>query len=278
MMTDPDALILAYLGTRPVDAARVLEQLEPAAVGAFLTTVPVRVAADPLAAMTPWRAGRALAAMEPRRAAALIEAIPAQRCPYFLRAIAPGARELILGQVPSRRARALRRQLRFAATLVGAHMHAEAAAARTGMMVSEAITLVRATTAPVQLHVVDERDRPLGVVPLAALLDTAGERSIDALLDRDCPTLAADLPLAQVDPANGWDGWPERPVVDAAGRLAGCITLARILSARREPVAAISAGPGAGGVLVGAYAAAARGLGLTLAGLVAGRGVRHGAD
>ncbi len=47
-MTDPDALTLAYLGTRPVDAARVLERLEPAAVGAFLTTVPVRLAAGPV--------------------------------------------------------------------------------------------------------------------------------------------------------------------------------------------------------------------------------------
>ncbi|WP_070988829.1 magnesium transporter MgtE N-terminal domain-containing protein [Halofilum ochraceum] len=275
-MTDPDALTLAYLDTRPVDAARVLEQLEPAAVGAFLTTVPVRLAAEPLAAMAPWRAGRALAAMEPARAAALIEAIPAQRCPYFLRAIAPEAREAILEQVPTRRARALRRQLRFAATLVGAHMHAETATARADSTVSEAIALVRATPGPVQVHVVDERERPVGVVPLAALLASAGERSIDALVDRDCPPLAADLPLTQVDPVEGWEGWPERPVVDSARRLVGCITLARILAARREPVAEISAGAGPGGVLVHAYAAAARGLGHTLAGLVAGRGGRHG--
>ncbi len=275
-MTDPDALTLAYLGTRPLDAARVLEQLEPAAVGAFLSTVPVRLAADPLAAMAPWRAGRALATMDPVRAAALIEAIPAQRCAWCLRTIAPSAREAILDRMPTRRARALRRQLRFAATLVGAHMHAEMAAARPGMTASEAIALVRATPGPVQLHVVDERERPLGVIPLAALFDSANERSIDALVDRDCPPLAADLPLAQVDPVDGWEGWPERPVVDGARRLVGCITLARVLAARHEPVASISVGPGPGGVLVHAYAAAARGLGHTLAGLIAGRGGSHG--
>ncbi len=214
--------------------------------------------------------------MEPDRAAALIEAIPAQRCPYFLRAIAPSARDAILEQITARRARALRRQLRFAATLVGAHMHAETAAVRSDTTVSEAIALVRATPGPAQIHVVDERERPVGVVPLAALFDSAGARSIDSLVDRDCPPLAADLPLAQVDPVDGWEGWPERPVVDGARRLVGCITLARILAARQEPVAAISEGPGPGGVLVRAYAAAARGLGHTLAGLIAGRGGSHG--
>lgn len=273
-MTDAGALTLAYLSSRPVDAARVLEQLEPAAVGEFLATVPVRLAAAPLAAMTPWRAGRALACMDPAGAAALIEAIPAERCPYCLRAIAPPSREAILAQLPARRARALRHQLRFVATLVGAHMHVDTPAAREDTTVSEAIRLLRTTgtQSAVQFYVIDATQRPLGVVPLAALLGLPGERRIDAAVDRDCAPVAADMPLAQVDLADRWEGWPERPVVDNAGRLVGTITLARIIAARREPVGAISYGSGPGAVLLRAYGAAAAGLGRTLAGLVTGRG------
>ncbi|MEF8833977.1 MAG: hypothetical protein V5A42_03865, partial [Halofilum sp. (in: g-proteobacteria)] len=222
-MTDAGALTLAYLRSRPVDAARVLEGLEPAAVGEFLATVPVRVAAGPLAAMIPWRAGRALACMDPASAAALIEAIPAERCPYCLRAIAPPLREAILRELPARRARALRRQLRFVATLVGAHMHVDTPAARAGTTVSEAIGLVRATgtQSAVQLYVIDAMQRQLGVVPLAALFEIPGERPIDTLVDRDCAPIAADTPLTQVDIADGWEGWPERPVIDSAGGLVG---------------------------------------------------------
>jgi hypothetical protein len=84
--------------------------------------------------------------------------------------------------------------------------------------------------------------------------------------------VAADLPLAQVDLADGWEGWPERPVVDSAGGLVGTITLARIIAARREPVGAISRGHEPGAVLLRAYGAAASGLGRTLAGLITGRG------
>ncbi|MDZ7788019.1 MAG: hypothetical protein U5K73_07875 [Halofilum sp. (in: g-proteobacteria)] len=112
----------------------------------------------------------------------------------------------------------------------------------------------------------------MGVVPLAALFEIPGERLIDTLVDRDCAPIAADTPLTQVDIADGWEGWPERPVVDSAGGLVGTITLARVVAARREPVGALSSGPGPGGVLVRAYGAAASGLGRTLAGLITGRG------
>jgi len=273
-MSDVGTLTLAYLRSRPADAARVLEQLEPAVVGEFLATVPVRVAAGPLAAMISWRAGRVLARMDPVRAAALIEAIPAERCSWCLRAIAPALREAILAELPTRRARSLRRQLRFVATLVGAHMDVDTSAVRAGTTVSEAIDLVRAdgTWSAMQLYVIDAMQRPVGVVPLAALFDPAGERSIDALVDRECTSIAADTPLAQVDIATGWDGWPERPVVDSAGGLVGTISLARVVAARREPVGAMSSGAGPGLVLARAYGAAASGLGRTLAGLITGRG------
>ena len=273
-MTDAGALTLAYLSSRPVDAARVLEQLESSSVGDFLATVPVRVAAGPLAAMTPWRAGRALACMDPAGAAALIEAIPPRRRPYCLRAIAPPLRAAILAQLPARRARALRRQLRFVATLVGAHMHVDTPAVREQTTVAEAIRLLRTTgtQSAVQLYVIDAAQRPLGVVPPAALFEVPGERPIDALVDRDCLPVAADMPLTQIDIADGWEGWPERPVVDSAGALVGTITLARIVAVRREPLGAISRGPEPGAVLLRAYGAAASGLGRTLLGLITGRG------
>lgn len=276
-MTDADSLTLTYLGTRPVDAAHVLERLEPGAVGAFLATVPVRLAAGPLAAMAPWRAGRALATMEPERAAALVEGIPAERVPHCLRAMDESGREAVLARLPGRRSRALRRQLRYAGTLVGAHMHVAVATVASGATVSEAIEVIRTagTSGTVHLHVVDGHDRPLGVVPVAALLEAGLDRRVDALMSCDCPAIAADLPLSQVDTVSGWEGWPERPVVDTARRLVGRLTLARVIAARTEPIAAISHGAGPARVLLHSYGAAASGLARVLGALLTGGGAKR---
>ena len=273
-MTDPDSLTLAYLGTRPADAAHVLERLEPEAVGAFLATVPVRVAAGPLAAMAPWRAGRSLATMEPGQATALLEAVPAERVPHALRAMDDAARAALLARLPERRARALRRQLRYAGTLVGAHMQIEIAAVVRGATVADAIEVLRTVGGvdSVHVHVLDEHDHPVGVVPVTRLLSAGLERPVEALMRCDCPSVAADLALSQLDTGHGWDDWPERPVVDPRGRLVGRLALVRVLAARREPGAAISHGAAPARVLLNRYAGTVSGLARVLGGLVAGAG------
>lgn len=276
-MTEPGRLTLAYLATRPVEAARVLERLEPETVGAFLADVPVRVAAGPLAAMVPWRAGRCLAAMAPRQAAALLESLPAEHGVDCLRPMADGVRAAVLESLPARRARALRRQLRYPAALVGAHMDADPLVLRATASADEARGALRTAGrgGALQVHVVDERGRPRGAVRLADLLDAPGERTLDTLMARPGAPLAADLPLARVERARGWADWPERAVVDAHERLVGSITLARIAAAAVEPGARLTAGPAPLAVLLQAYAATAAGLARVAAGLFTERGGTH---
>lgn len=273
-MTDPDELSLAYLAGRPADAARVLDRLDPAVVGAFLADVPVRLAAAPLAAMVPWRAGRCLSAMAPSHAAALVEALPAGRAPGCLRAMPGGARAAVLDAMPPRRARALRQQLRYPAGLVGAHMDAAPLALRMEATVEEAREALRASDRSdvLQLHVLDEAGCPSGVVGLVDLLTAPGDRVLSALMTRDCRPLGADLPLSRVDRGHDWTERPERPVVDGHGRLVGSVTLARLVAVSGEQAPPITAGAGPLIALVRACAATAGGLARVLAGLATSRG------
>ena len=273
-MTEPDELTLAYLASRPVDAARVLERLEPEAVSGLLADVPVRLAVGPLAAMVPWRVARCLGVMATGHAAAVVEALPAEQAPDCLRAMPERARAAILDALPLRRARALRRQLRYPVALVGAHMDPAPLALRGQATADEARAAVRAEGRPdaLQVHVLDDRGGPTGAVRLGELLAAVGDRPLSTLMLRDCHPLAADLPVARVDHARDWTAWPERPVIDGRGRLVGAVTLARLVAAGGEPAQAITAGSGPVGALLQAYAATAAGLARVLAGLATARG------
>lgn len=78
-----------------------------------------------------------------------------------------------------------------------------------------------------------ERDRTLvGMVMLDALPDAAraGQRSIDALIQRDAPSVGPDTPLTDI--INLMAQWPYRlPVVDDERKLLGVVTRPRVINA-----------------------------------------------
>lgn len=261
-MTEPGPITLAYLAAHPVDAARVMETLDPSDLAAFIATVPVRLAAPSLALVAPWRAGRCLAGLTADRAVALIEHMPAERRALTLRAVADASREAILERMPERRARALRRQLGYPATLVGAFMAGDMVTVAPGASVAEARDAVLAVAGSdiFQVYVVDAEGRPLGLIPLAALLAANPEHGVRELARSELATIAAETPLSQIATDRDWDEYPERPVVDTRQRLVGTVTLGRLLAARDRPAGAVTRGPGPGAVLGRGYLASVNGL------------------
>lgn len=261
-MTEPGPITLAYLAAHPLDAARAMETLDPAELAAFIETVPVRLAAPPLAAIAPWRAARCLATLAPDRAAALLEEMPGDRRTPCVRALAEQPREAIIGHMSPRRARALRRQLGYPAALVGAAMAADMITVREEASTGEALAAARAPEEidVLQLYLVDAKGRPEGVVPLAVLLDAAAERPVRELARRDCEPILADRPLAHVATDRDWSRYAERPVVDTRQRLVGTLTLGRVLEARERAAGAVTSGAGPAAMLTQGYLVSVGGL------------------
>lgn len=277
-MTEPGPITLAYLAAHPADAARVMDTLEPAELAAFLSTVPVRLAAPPLATVAPWRVARCLAELPAERAAAVLAEMPAERRAPSLRAMPEEAREAILDRMPRLRARALRHQLAYPPSLAGAAMTAGLASVPADATAEQARAAVRGTEPPypAQVYLVDASGRPAGIVAVARLLDAAGERAARELADTEFVPITAETPLAQLPADRDWNAHPERPVVDARGRLVGSLGLPAVLAARERPASAVTAGPAPAQVVAGAGTASLVGLARALAGLAAaGRGARH---
>lgn len=277
-MTEPGPITVAFLSSHPQDAARVMEQLDPADVAAFLAGVPVRLAAPALAVVAPWRAGRCLAELPAERAAALVDEMPSDRRALCLRTLRADTREAILECMPRRRARALQRQLRYPAALVGAVMVGETVTVPVAATVGDARRALRtaADSAALQLYLVDD-GRPVAILPLARLLTADPKRPVRDLAQWEPRAIPADTPLSQVRTDLDWNGHPERPVVDSRHRLVGAVTLERVLATRDRPVSAVSRGPGPGVVLGRSYLVGVTGL-LRVAGaiLAGGRGPDHG--
>lgn len=271
MSDDTESISVAFLASRPAEAAAELGRLGPEEVAAFLATVPARIAAEPLAAMAPWQSGRCLALMEPVQAAALLEALPAAQRARCLRAADDGAREAILGHVSTRRARAVRRQLRYPAALVGAWMAGDAITLSREATVEEALAALQAQghDNSVQLYVVDHDGRPVGLVTLAALLRAPAHQRIERLMRRELAAVNADTPVSRIEADASWGDHLERPVLDPRGRLVGALSLSRLAESRVHAGVGQTAGASPAATLTTSYGVVASGLVRTAALLLA---------
>lgn len=279
MSDDSESISVTFLASRPAEAAAELGRLDPEEVAAFLATVPARIAAEPLAAMAPWQSGRCLARMEPVQAAALLEALPAVQRARCLRSAGDEAREAILAHVSTRRARAVRRQLRYPIALVGAWMAGDVITLNSEATAEEALEALRAQghERTVQLYVVDDDGRPVGVVTLAALLRAPAHQRIERLMRRELAVVKADIPVSRIEAESSWGDHLERPVVDPRGRLVGALSLSRLAESRAQAGVDQTAGASPVATLTASYGVVAFGL-LRTAALLLARpgGARNG--
>lgn len=271
MSDDTESISVTFLASRPGEAAGELGRLDPEEVAAFLATIPARIAAEPLAAMAPWQSGRCLALMEPAQAAALIEALPAAQRARCLRSASDEAREAILAHVSTRRARSVRRQLRYPAALVGAWMAGDPITLNSEATVEEALAALQAQghERTVQLYVVDDEGRPVGVVTLAALLRAPAYQRIERLMRRELAAVNADVPVSRIETESSWGDHLERPVVDPRGRLVGALSLSRLTESRAQAGVDQTAGASPAATLTASYGVVASGLLRTAALLLA---------
>lgn len=216
---------LAFMRSRPADAARVLEALDNDAVVALFDQVPVRIGAPVLAAMVPRAAARVLAPLDDGRVAALMTAMPTQAAVALLRHVEPVRRRALTGSLPTATALASTLLLGQLEDSVGAWVDPDVLAIGGAVTAADAVDRLRAaTSAHAVVVVVDEDRRVFGTLELTTLLRAPGLAHLSTLMRRDPPTLAAGMPLAAALSDAAWHGDSMLTVVDAQRRLLGLLT------------------------------------------------------
>jgi magnesium transporter len=249
----PTELTLAFLETRPAEAARVLERMVAADAAGLFAVVPARAGVGVIAAMLPPAAARILGALDDETVLALLCAAPTQTVVAILRFIAEPHRTRLIEGLPTATAVATRLLLGYPDDSVGAWVDPDVLILPAGLRAGEAIDRVRRgrEAQSDELFAVDAEGRLAGTVPLFALLRAPEPVSLATLMHKPL-VLPAIMPLAGALTQRGWERASALPVIDRAGRPIGALrraALSRALARARGP-----AGGTADDTLIGALA------------------------
>lgn len=232
-MADAEALSLVFMRSHPVEAARVLETVEPVESAALLAQTPARIAAPVIAAMLPSAAARSLGGLEDERALALLSELGTQPLVAVLRHLAEPRRALFIEGLPTAAALASKLLIGYMEDSVGAWTDPDVIALPGSTHATAALERVRHVgIAPQNVFVTGENGRLEGWIPLSALLRAPAGASLVSLMTRPNAVLPAQTPLSGALAHPGWERASTMPVVESGERLVGVLTrdaLARAL-------------------------------------------------
>lgn len=226
-MTDrPLDLTISFLQSKPGRAARVLDELDPADVAAFLETVPKRIAGPAVGSMLRWRGAACLELLSADQAAGLMESMNYYDAIGLLREIGDATRRVLLGELPRDLARKLSASLRYPEGTVGTLLDPSAPMFAQDASVDETLHFIRQQPRPDVAHVFlrDAKGRFAGAVPIATLMRSRPTMKLAGFADRTELPVSSRAALASVAQDPAWDGYPVRPVVGARHFLLGSLS------------------------------------------------------
>lgn len=239
-MASSESLTYAFLEAHPVDAARILERLDPASVAALLQSTPLRLASPVLRQMLPLAGARCLEHFGENEAVGMLGSLGAQAGVSLLRYAGAERRACLLSLLPTTLRLASELLLGYPEGTVGAWMDPRALALPADMTCGESLERVRRADDSLiaDPYVIDRNQRLLGYVELADLLRAGEAIPLTRLLRSSPHRLPAQAQLAGLREHPGWREASTLPVVERGGQMVGALThtaLQRVLSLEETP-------------------------------------------
>lgn len=230
---------LAYLQSRPREAARVLEEQAPESVAALLADVPLRIGAPVVEEMHPAFAARCLDRLSEERQAGLLGAIGYQADAAVLRHLAAERRTALLGQLPTVRSLVVRTLLAYPEDTVGAWTNPQVISMTGDLLAGTALDRLRASGdhCPGRLFVTGPEHQLLGQVELVELLRADRQVPLESLLVPCEHILPARASLHSVLDHAAWRLQRTLPVVERGQRFAGVLEASVLASALQHGMA-----------------------------------------
>lgn len=223
----------------PVEAARVLETVEPGESAALLARVPARVAAPVVAAMLPSAAARSIGGLEDETALALLSELGTQPVVAVLRHLAEPRRAQLIDGLPTAAALASKLLIGYMEDSVGAWTDPDVLALPGATPAAAALERVRHVGIGQQYVFVSGENGQLdGWMPLSVLLRAPSGANLVSIMTQPEAVLPAQTPLSGALAHPFWERASAMPVVEAGERLVGVLTrdaLARALRRTARP-------------------------------------------
>lgn len=213
----------------PADAARLLGDLRPADRRALLDLWSAEIDGDILSELDPELRGEVLGSLGPDALAEALSELETDDVVDLFETLDPAGQARVLGALEGPERAAVEASLAYPEGSAGRLMQREVVTAPDHWTVGETIDLLRAAESlPDQFYhvvLVDPRMRPIGQATLGRILSSRREVRLADILEADFRTIGATE--AEADVAHLFNRYHliSAPVVDAAGRLAGVITI-----------------------------------------------------
>lgn len=231
-------LARALIETHPLEAARILERLEPHEVLETLSTYDAELRAPVLEWFSPDFAARVLQLVSPEDAAQLVRELPYEDTNDILGYLPEGERDAVLSFLPSAHVAELEELAEYPEDTAGSIMSPEYVSLRDGATVADALTRLRRLALVGRevnyVYVVDAEHRLRGVLLMRDLVLNLPRTPLRQVMLPEVLSVDADDPLDEVRDVILERNLLSVPVLDANERLAGVILATQLVSELQE--------------------------------------------
>jgi magnesium transporter len=222
----------------PADIADILEQLDLEEAGAMLERLDMETAADTLNEVEYPLQSELLSELDPEHASDLLERLAPDDAADILADIPHEEAERLLNLMPANEAQPIRDLLRYDAETAGGIMTSEVLALSLDASADEALAYLRQNSSHLEmiyyLYTVDEEQRLRGVVSLRQLVTAEPSARMQTLMNPDVIKVQVDTDQEEVAHVIAKYDLLGVPVVDAANRLMGLVTVDDVIDVIHE--------------------------------------------
>lgn len=214
----------------PAGAAHVLEQISAEERRELVQLIDLKLDPEALIELDEEVRGDVIQSMAPRDIAAIASELDSDDAADIIGDLDEAERRAVLAQMPAEERANVEASLSYEEGTAGRLMQHELAKVPEGWTVGEIIDYFResATDLPEDFYdvfVVDEANRPVGVVALGSLVRTKRPTPVAELMERDIRILPVTAPQDEIAHLFRDENLISCPVVDPQGRLVGVITV-----------------------------------------------------
>ncbi len=209
-------LMLGYLQSHPVEAARHLESLDASEAAELLSGLPEDEVAHVLEYCLPIATARIIEQLPPDARPDVVSAMNATSAIGVLRQFDDSLRQTILDGLDNAMGATLRRALRYPPNTAGNLADPQVFTLPPDIAVAEAIDRIRAygTKAMYYIYVIDRDGKLEGVVTLRQLLIDTSHHLVGSLMETQMTTLSAEANFEEILQHPEWSRFHTLPVVD----------------------------------------------------------------
>ena len=225
-----NSISLHFLEEHPKDAARTLEQVDPASLAEYMENIPPKTAASVIKYIVPSISTECLKLMTLEKSSQIVMHLGVERASLLLRRMKGGIRDQFIHAMSPVFSNMTRLVLRYPEGTVGQVMNPNVFSAHQNMTVNEVVNVIKNSSElwHNEIFITDDKQQLAGVVDVRQLLTTDGNQPMKTIMKLPGECIPARANLDSVKNKPEWQYKENFPVIDHMGIFIGVLNRASV--------------------------------------------------